>query len=254
MTSDLAMAPAKLASSPVKHSVRKGRVDYLANDGRFPSGIMGYEEWTVTTHGDGSRVLRARCELHDLDTLVRDVLQSVDADWHPQDAYVRLTINDKFFGNALYNFTDDVAEYVGFSAKDGPTSGRRDIRRGIRGFGTHPVMSDGWLIAHFDLSKGPGCQTFTNNLMSSIDHRGATGPGFELTTISTLEYHGEEDVTVPAGRYKCHHFAFVNTSNNHPPYNCWVTTDGDYLIVKAVYEGSIRQTMELVEDHVFSAG
>ena len=253
MSGDPACAPS-VAASPVRHRVRQGRVDYRASDPRFPHGIMGYEEWTVTTHSDGSRVLRARCELHDRDTLVRDVLQSVDAQWHPQDAYVRLTINERFFGNALYNFTDDIAEYVSFSAADGSTSGMREIERGIRGFGTHPVMSDGWLIAHFDLAKGPGRQTFTNNLMSSIDHRGATGPGFELTTTSTLEYYGDEEVTFPAGTYTCHRFAFVNTSYNHPPYQCWLTTDGDYLMAKAVYDGPIRQVMVLVEDRLVPAG
>lgn len=241
-------------ASPVRHGVRQGRVDYLTDDPRFPSGLMGYEEWTVTTHGDGSRVLRARCELHDLGTLVRDVLQSVDAGWHPQDAYVRLTVDDKVFGSALYNFTDEVAAYVGFNADNEATSGERAIKRGIRGFGTHPVMSDGWLVVHFDLSKGPGRQSFTNNLMSSIDHRGATGPGFETTTTSTLEYYGDEHVTVPAGTYRCHHFAFVNTSNNHPPYDCWLTTDGDWLMVKAVYKGPIHQEMVLVEDMVIPQG
>ncbi|MFT3966235.1 MAG: hypothetical protein QM690_10165 [Sphingobium sp.] len=251
MSTDATTLPSTETPAGARHRVRQGRVDYRCEDARFPNGIMGYEEWTITTHGDGSRVLRARCELHDLDTLVRDVLQSVDAEWHPQDAYVRLTINDKFFGSAIYNFTDEVAEYVGFSAEGGRTREQRAIMRGIRGFGTHPVASDGWLIAHFDLSKGPGQQTFTNNLMSSIDHRGATGPGFALTTTSTLEYYGVEQVTVPAGTYDCHHFAFVNTSNNHPPYNCWLTTDGEFVLVKALYEGPITTTMVLVEDRQF---
>jgi hypothetical protein len=239
------------AVNPMRHRVRQGRVDYRCSDDRFPSGVMGYEEWTITTHADGSRVLRARCELHDLDTLVRDVVQSVDAEWHPQDAYVRLTIDDRFFGSALYKFTDSVAEYVGFSAAGDRTGEERAIARGTRGFGTHPVSSDGWLVAHYDLSRGPGTQTFTNNLMSSIDHRGASGPGFELTTTSTLRYFGKEAVTVPAGTYDCHHFAFVNTSNNHPPYDCWLTSDGEYVLVKAIYKGPITQTMLLVEDRVW---
>ncbi|MET0366472.1 MAG: hypothetical protein ABW169_17640 [Sphingobium sp.] len=251
MQNDVTANPSEQPTGRAKHRVRQGRVEYRTSHPDFPTGLVGYEEWTVTTHGDGSRVLRARCELHDLDTLVRDVLQSVDRDYHPQDAFVRLTINDKFFGNALYNFTDEVGEYKGWSAADGPTAGRIDIARGVRGFGTHPVMSDCWLVAHFDLSKGPGIQTFRNNPMSSIDHRGATGPGFTETTTSSLEYYGTESVTVPAGTYDCHHFAFVNTSNNHPPYNMWVSADGDYVFVKGIYEGPVPHEMLLVEDRSF---
>lgn len=78
--------PPAPARAGVRHSLRQGRLDYRAEHPRFPDGRMGYEEWTVTTHDDGARVLRARCELHDFDTLVRDVLQSVDAEWHPRAA------------------------------------------------------------------------------------------------------------------------------------------------------------------------
>jgi hypothetical protein len=52
----------------------------------------------------------------------------------------------------------------------------------------------------------------------------------------------------------CHHFNLVNTSNNHPPYECWLKTDGDYLAVKAVYDGRIRQLVELAEDRMIPAG
>ena len=43
-------------------------------------------------------------------------------------------------------------------------------------FGTHPIQGDAWHLAAVDRSGGPGIQVFDTFLMSSLDHRGATGP------------------------------------------------------------------------------
>jgi len=37
------------------------------------------------------------------------------------------------------------------------------------------------------------------------------------------------------------------TSHNHPPYNYWVATDGDYLYVKGVVTEPYNRSFELAE-------
>jgi hypothetical protein len=231
---------------PPRHITRNGRIEYRTKRGAFPGGLWGFEDWTLTRHGDGGRVLRARCELHDEPVVIRDVVQAVDAAYHPHDVFVRLTISDKFFGSSWYRFGDTEAELEGFTAAKGRIRDMRPITRAMRGFGTHALMADAWLCARFDFSKGKGVQTFSGNLLTSLDHRGATGPEF-VTSTSSLRYDGIERVTVKAGTLDCHHFAFVNTSNDHPPYDLWVSADGDFLYVKGVVTAPYHWDFELVE-------
>lgn len=233
--------------SAPKHRTRTGRVNYIIDHADFPDGLFGCEHWRMTAHEDGHRVLRSYCEFYDKPTLIRDVIQSVDADFHPLDASVRLIKDNKFLGNSWYHFTDTEAELYGYTAGDGRIHDKTGITRAMRGFGTHAVNSDSWLMARFDYSKGPSDQTFKNNLLTSLDHRGATGPAFERTKVSTIRYFGIEKVTVPAGQFDCHHFTFLQTLKDHPPYHLWVTTDGDFLFVKATVTEPYNWSFELVE-------
>jgi hypothetical protein len=228
------------------HRVRSGRIDYLIDNPDFPQKLWGVEHWRMTAHED-HLVMRSYCELNDEVPLVRDVIQAVDLAFHPHDTYVRLTQDNRFLGSTWYRFSDSEAEYQGFTAQKGRIQEKVAISRAMRGFGAHALNSDAWLAARFDLSKGPGIQTFSNNLLTSIDHRGATGPAFEYTVSSSLQYFGIESVSVKSGVFDCHHFAFVNTSNNHPPYDFWVTSDGDFLYVKGVVTEPYNWSFELVE-------
>lgn len=220
----------------MKHFSRVGKIEYQSNDPKYPSGVWGFEEFRMTRHHDGSRVLRSYCELDDDSKIIRDAIQHIDKDFHPIDVSVRLTVNDRFAGSTWYHFTDTEAEMQGFTTKDGRLSNKYPISRKIRGFGTHALNGDAWLAARFDLSKGKGVQTFKNNPITSRDHRGATGPAMEFTASSGLQYFGKDTVTVKAGTFLCHHFAFVNLSNQHPPYQFYTTADGDFLFVKGKVE------------------
>tara|TARA_R110002020_G_scaffold226974_2_gene437586 strand:- start:120656 stop:121390 length:735 start_codon:yes stop_codon:yes gene_type:complete len=243
-----------MTSGP-NHRVISGRIDYrISGHPDFPEGLWGVEHWRMSHHQNGDRVMRAYCELHDDEPLIRDVIAAVDKDFHPLDTYVRLTKDDKFYGSTWYNWSDTEGEYQGRTAEKGRITDKVAVTRAMRGFGTHNLGSDSWLCAKFDFSKGPGIQTFENNLLTSIDHRGATGPAFERTTTSSLKYSGIETVTVPAGTFECHRFAFVNTSNDHPPYDFWVTTDGDFLFIKGTVAEPYNWSFELMELHEERAG
>jgi hypothetical protein len=230
----------------MKHKTVRGRIEYLIDSPKFPDGYWGFEEFTITRHSDGSRALRAHCELQDEDGLIRDIFQAVDKEWHPHDAFARLTKGDKFFGSTWYHFTDDEAHHEGYTAEKGRISETTPIFRGMRGFGNHSLNGDAWMAAAFDFSKGPGIQTFKNNLLTSVDHRGATGPAFERTESSSFEYHGDEEVTVPGGTFACHHMSFVNMSNDHPTYHFWVTNDGEFLFIKGTVAAPYNWSFELM--------
>jgi hypothetical protein len=207
--------------------------------------IIGDETWDVLIHPDGLRTLRARALLLDEPVVVRDVHQTVDRAYHPHDGYARIVVGGQFRGSGWFRFTDALAECEAFTTADGRVSQSFPITRNLRGFGTHALQSDAWLLAKYDLSQGPGTQYFRNNLMTSIDHRGSTGPFF-MTTNSGLEYVGRENVSVPAGAFDCHHFRFVATSNNHPPYDVWVTADGHYTFVHAELAGERAARFDLI--------
>jgi hypothetical protein len=79
----------------MQHRSYRGKVSYVT-DG---VGEMGREMFHVTIQPDGTRTLRATCELDD-DRLLRDVVHTVDKDWRPVDAFVRLTIAEQTAGAA----------------------------------------------------------------------------------------------------------------------------------------------------------
>jgi hypothetical protein len=230
---------AQLSFAPLP--VVKGHIAY-----RSPTfGEWGGDDWTIRIDTNGHRVLTAYCEMEFKGRHVaRSVIYEVDEAWHPQTAMIRLGVNRTLQGSAWYHFTDTTAECQAYTHQEGRLTQTFPITRAIRGFGSHPLQADAWLLARFDYQKG-GTQHFTRNLLSSTDHLGSTGPMFQ-TTNSALELVGAETVTVEAGAFDCWHLRFVQTSNDHPPYDIWVTRDGLFLFVLGIVGGYMDTRFELV--------
>lgn len=230
---------------------RRGRIVYRhASDGA----TWGEEEWRITRGADGLRVMSAHCEMRTPtgwdapdEHVVRDSVLSVHADYHPHDAFVRIMNQGAVTGTGWFRFTDDEAVCESWTQADGRISQRLPIARPLRGFGIHAVQGDGWLGSTFPYEKGPGHVHFWGrNLLHSMHHFGATGP-YIHTSTSGLRYVARETVTVPAGSFDCHRIAFVGLTNNHPDYDMWLTTDGDFLYVRGVVGGYMDSAFELVE-------
>lgn len=229
----------------------QGRIAYLKTDRPAAEASWGFESFQITRGDDGLRVLHAHTELEtDEGHVTRDIVQSAFADGHPNDAYVRLMVNRRLAGSGWYRFTDTEATCESWIAGEGRISERRDIVRPLRGFGTHAVQGDAWLVARFPFHEGPGTRRFEGNLLYSTHHLGADGPRFQSTS-SSLTYLGEARVTVPAGTFECHHIAFGDMSNGHPAYELWVTRDEDCVFVRGVVGGYLASAFDLVE---FSRG
>lgn len=193
----------------------------------------GRERFTISVHGDGSRILRAMSEIFETRVL-RDVSVRVGPDWCPRDVFLRLTVADRFRGSGWFAFDESEAQGEALHAPATRISQRIRLDGRVRSFGTHPILGDGWHAGLFDM-QGPRRQQFDNLMISSYAFDGATGP--ELLPLGFgLELVGIEHLTVPAGSFRCRHFRFLlgdTEFDDHPPYEIWVTDDGDNVMVRA---------------------
>jgi hypothetical protein len=211
------------------HRSVRGTIAYLSHKPDRYLQERGREYFMINTHTDGSRTCIAHCEIDDRPSVMRDITYSLDADWMPTDCFVRITVADRFM--------------------EGRVSQRMDLKRRLLTFQNHAIACDAWHLRLFDRSKGPGVQGIEQILLSSPDHRGATGPMLFSIGIG-VEYVGEEKCTVKAGTFDAYHFRFVASPGlpqEHPPYDVWCTADGDFLFLKGAVAGYMQTYYELVE-------
>lgn len=230
------------------HVTRKGRLLYTSKKPDRLDEERGREVWTMTRHADGRRSLMSHGEIDDRPSVLRFVHLTANADWSPVDAFVRITVGDTFRGSGWFRFTNGVAECETVTALEGRMSQRIPYSGVCPGFGGHAIQNDGWVCAAVDLSKPGEPQTYVQ-LVSSTDHRGATGP-FIAEARPTVVYVGDEEIEVGAGSFIAHHFQFVSVEGlpeEHPVYNVWTTTDGDYIFLKGQVDGYMQTYYELVE-------
>lgn len=240
----------------MEHTTIRGRIRYTSKKKEIMDKVRGGETYIITIHTDGRRTLRAHCAIDENSPRVlRDCIQSYDADWNPTEAFNQLTVDEKFVGSGWYRFTDTYAECEAFTAREGRASYRVEYDRPPAIFGSHPIQADAMHCRAYDLSKGPGQQTTHFYLMTSFHHRGADGPMLlKRPKGILLTYMGDEKVTVGAGTFNAHHFRIgENDDDNymgtdiHPPYHLWTSTDGNYIMYRSYCTGYMQTHYELVE-------
>lgn len=224
------------------HRTYSGKIVYLTDD----VGEEGREFFTVTVQPDGSRILRALCEM-DNDQLIRDVVYALDADWQPEECYVRLTLAGKFQGSAVFRFQDDRVECDALTAQEGRVSQRFDVAERVPSFGAHPICCDTWHAKKGDLLRGQGAIGKLRNIaLSSPLPNGGSGPLTSFVNVD-VEYVGEEEITTPAGTFKTKHMLnhSLRDGGTKPPVEIWAYSD-DFIPVRGRWE-LLHQTYELVE-------
>jgi hypothetical protein len=238
----------------MQHKTIRGKIRYTYPGVGGEPIERGREWFTITRHSDGSRTLRAQCEIesgHPFNTettsVLRDVTFTVDEHRAPKDAFVRLTVGDQFTGSSWFLFGAHETTCEGFTKAEGRFS--QKIEKRARAFGCHPIAADGWLMSNYPLPKGEGRHTVHDLMLSSPDHRGATGPMIFPTQVG-LEFVKRETVEVEAGTFDALHFRVVDTKGNllleHPPYDVWVSDDGEFIALKAVVGTEPPANYELV--------
>ena len=228
----------------------RGAIRYTSKKPERMDEERGREYFMITHQPDGVMVMNAHCEIDDEPCVIRDVVSSMRSDGSPLDCHVRLSVGDKFEGTGWMRFSDTLAECETYNARDGRITQRIELSKPSKWLQAHPIVGDALLMKLYDLSQGPGKQRFDDLMLTSPDHRGATGPQLFPAGFS-LVYVGEEEVTVEAGTFQARHFQVTDTAGSlpeeHPPYDVWCTADDDYVFLKAGVGGYMQTHYELTE-------
>ena len=232
----------------------RGTILYTSKQPERMDQERGREYFTITQQPDGTDVMHAHCEIDDAPMVVRDVVAAMDHNTSaPRDCHVRLTVGDEFEGSGWFRFTNSFVECETYNRKDGRITQRIDIDNPVQWMQCHPIVGDALLMKAYDLSQGPGKHFLDNVMLSSPDHRGATGPML-FTLGFGIQYVKTETIKVIAGEFAAHHFQVVDTAGQlpeeHPPYNVWCTADDDFILLRAGAEGYMQTHYELVELHI----
>jgi len=222
---------------------RTGRIAYRkASD----DSLWGFEDWRITLEADGSRTLNAHCEMRlGEDDVLRDCTLAIDADYQPREAYVRVCNHGLRTGSAIYWMGEDTLAAECLTDGEGRLSIDAPIARPLRGFGVHAVQGDAWMAAACPFEEGPGARWVDGRHPAhSLHDLGATGPRVEFWTAG-IAYHGDEEITVPAGTFTCRRLELVGMVTDHPPYYFWISTDGDCLFIKGTVAGHMDGYFQL---------
>jgi hypothetical protein len=238
----------------MNHRTVRGRIRYTSKKPELLDQERGREWFAFTHHADGSAILRAQCEIEEpAPTVLRDIVYALDAQGRPRNLHVHLTVGDRMMGSGWFNISHSgeggLIECESIGPSIGRVSQRVAFERPLDGFGTHPIVGDGYLTRCMDVGKGPHRRKI-EVYVPSPDHRGATPPLAGAVSID-LEYRGEETVSVAAGTFECRRFAFIDETGmggkEHPAYDLWVTADADAVFVQGGVGGYMQTWYELVE-------
>jgi hypothetical protein len=236
-----------------------GKIRYVSNKPELTAAAQarglaiyerGREHFRLTRNMDGQTTLSCYCEIDEpAPTVQREVIYTMDAYGRPQECFVRIALNQRWIGSGWYRFNEHEIVLECDSAASGRTTQRVAIAETYDGFGTHPISADAYMTRLIDCKLGPRRKKLVCYLPSS-DHRGAEAPTIARVEI-TLEYLGEESIDVPAGRFDCRHFRFVDDreiegmgGKRHPDYDLWVTHD--HAFVAGRIDGYMQARYELV--------
>jgi hypothetical protein len=230
------------------HHTVTGRIAYTSNKPDRAGQERGRESFRIDRHGDGTRTCTAHCEIDDRPSVMRDIVYSLDAAWMPTDCFVRLSVDDRFTGSGWFRFAAGHAECETWTATEGRISQRMELQQPLQSFQNHSIACDAWHLRLFELVPGQ-VQVLERLLLSSPDHRGATGPMLFSVSIH-VEFVGPDTVTVGAGTFEALHFRFVGAPGlpvDHPVYDVWCTADGEFLFLCGEVGGYMQTRYELVE-------
>lgn len=225
-----------------------GEISYTSNQEHRRGAERGRESFRIDIHPKGCRTIAAHSEIDDEPAVVRDVNLRVDAKGRPQESFVRIAVGGVFRGSGWFRFEKGEAECEAFTTAEGRVRQTMRFDGHLPAFGNHAIINDGFVLSAYDLQSGPGVQVIEGMLLSSPDHRGATGPMLFSIDLA-LEFAGTETITVAAGTFDALHFRIVDVPGMplaHPEYDLWVTADGDYVMLKAAVGGYMQTAYELV--------
>ena len=201
----------------------QGRLSYR----RKSTGVeRGREDFSLTRNRDGSLTMRAVASTDD-SAFLRDVVFTLGADRRPQDVFIRLQIGDRLQGIGYFRTVGRTLAITTDAADTGHTVQTVEVPERFH-ITTHAVMLDGWPFWALD-PQGPKEQKIPM-YNTSTKWNGTDGPLGRLETLHTV-YVGDEDVTVPAGTFRCRHYRFESPDlPNIPVSDVYVHGDLNLLV------------------------
>jgi hypothetical protein len=222
--------------------------------GRSIRGLIGYfaagraqtgrEIFSIDVRPGGARTLRAQCELDD-ERVLRDVVLTLDPQWRPTDAFVRVLVSGALVGSSWFLFSDEVCECEAFTAREGRVAQTVRCKAWPRVFGSHSLVNDCWFARTYDQALG-GEQLIRDQPVSSQAANGATGPLIHLMDF-TIAHVGAESLAVPAGQFATDHYRI--RFGEFPALDLWVHGQ-DCLFVREHWDftGASYELLALEQD------
>lgn len=220
-----------------QHNTR-GRIAYL-DPARTETGS---ERFSVTRYADGSRTARCECHFDDVG-LVRDVTLTLDPQWRPRDAYLHINHQGRSLGAGWFRFDGNGVFCESVDPRGAARSLSRQFAAPPASFGAHPILNDGYWTALFDLGRPTEVQRLANCITYSKEAIGKESIGLETFDLD-ISYLGEENLTVPAGTFRCRAFS-VQLVGLAAPFRISTWSD-DYIVVKETW-AEMPGSFELAE-------
>lgn len=206
-------------------------------------GVKGHERFGIDVRADGTRTIRAYCEMGEGD-LTRDASWTLDAAHRPVEGHVRVVQDGKLTGSSWYYPKDGETHCESLTARLGRTSqvlpGRCDY------LGLHPLVGDGMIALAVGTGR-PGVRQVVPSVTCSYDVNGETSL-VALPIDIAVTYVGEDEVEVPAGRFAANRYA-LQWQPHWPAANLWVHGE-DALFLRLQWDVSgLDSQLVSYEDH-----
>jgi hypothetical protein len=169
-----------------------------------------------------------RClSMTDDSKLVRDVIYTRRKEGRPVDAFIRLQVADRWIGSGYLHVQDGAMDVIADGAETGHSVQRLAVPEDFFSIATHAVMLDGWMYFNYDRLTGGEQQRVFYNTSTRLD--GADGPLGRVETCR-VKMIGEEEVEVPAGRFKAMRFQMDSDNLEFPASSLWVAGEDKILL------------------------
>ena len=200
-----------------------GRLSYRK---KSTGGERGREDWSLTRNCDGTVTMRCLAMTDD-SKLVRDVIYTRRKDGLPVDAFIRLQAADRLIGSGYFHVQGGAMDVIADGDKTGHTVQTITVPQNFFSIATHAVMLDGWMYFNYDRAEGGEQLRTFYNTSTRLD--GADGPLGRLENCR-VKLIGEEEVEVPAGRFKASLLQVDSDNLEFPSSSLWVAGEDKILL------------------------
>jgi len=200
-----------------------GRLSYR----RKSTGVEhGREDWSLTRNRDGTVTMRCLAMTDD-SNIVRDVIYTRSRDGRPVDAFIRLQVADRLIGAGYFRVHAGRMEVITDGATTGHSVQTVNLPTDFLSIMTRAMMPDAWAYFLYDRAEGGEQLRTVYNASTRLD--GTDGPLGRLETCR-VKLIGEEEVEVPAGKFKAAHFQASSYALAPAILDFWVAGEDKILL------------------------